>query len=174
ESGVPTVSLLVPTASTNVFSSESFELPSSPAVEKIVPTVSTPVPAGSKSLLPITLSLPRIILWGGSSYLEPLSLGNVMSSENRMEDFFGDTINSASLTEVEADLSNMETDIQVSPTPTLRINKDHPKSQIIGHVDTPALTRHKAKNVEEQEEPKKIVDALKSESWVEAMQEELL
>nr|GEV89095.1 hypothetical protein [Tanacetum cinerariifolium] len=42
-----------------------------------------------------------------------------------------------------------------------RIHKDHPKSQIIGLVDTP-------------EEPKKIFDALKDPSWVEAMQEELL
>ncbi|GKD33419.1 putative ribonuclease H-like domain-containing protein [Tanacetum coccineum] len=41
-------------------------------------------------------------------------------------------------------------DIQVSPTPTLKINKDHPKSQIIGPIDTPIQTRHKAKNVEEQ------------------------
>ncbi|GKB49772.1 putative ribonuclease H-like domain-containing protein [Tanacetum coccineum] len=47
------------------------------------------------------------------------------------------------LNEVEANLSNMETTIQVSPTPTLRIHKDHPKNQIIGHVDTPVLTRHK-------------------------------
>nr|GFC39632.1 retrovirus-related Pol polyprotein from transposon TNT 1-94 [Tanacetum cinerariifolium] len=35
---------------------------------------------------------------------------------------------------VEADISNMETSILGSPTPTLRIHKDHPKTQIIGHV----------------------------------------
>nr|GFC36504.1 putative ribonuclease H-like domain-containing protein [Tanacetum cinerariifolium] len=81
-----------------------------------------------------------------------------------------------------------------------RIHKDHPKSQIIGHVDTPVQTRTKFKEMEEQsfiasihhltnldllqfcpflcfisqEEPKKIFDALKDPSWVEAMQEELL
>nr|GFB97616.1 putative ribonuclease H-like domain-containing protein [Tanacetum cinerariifolium] len=33
---------------------------------------------------------------------------------------------------------------------TNRIHKDHPKSQIIGSVDTPIQTRHKSKNVEEQ------------------------
>ncbi|GJW48070.1 retrovirus-related pol polyprotein from transposon TNT 1-94 [Tanacetum coccineum] len=44
-------------------------------VETAVPTVSTPVPTGSKSIPPITSSLPRIISRGGSSYLEPLSLG---------------------------------------------------------------------------------------------------
>nr|GFB12706.1 ribonuclease H-like domain, reverse transcriptase, RNA-dependent DNA polymerase [Tanacetum cinerariifolium] len=51
---------------------------------------------------------------------------------------------------VEADVSNMETTISASPTPTLRIHKDHPKSQIIGPVDTPIQTRHKSKEVEEQ------------------------
>ncbi|GJW29707.1 ribonuclease H-like domain-containing protein [Tanacetum coccineum] len=135
ESEVPTVSSPVPTVSTNVLDSESPELPASPTVETAVPTVSTPIPTGSKSIPPITSSLPKIISRGGSSYSEPLSLGNVMG------DFFGDTTNSTSLTEVEADISNMETDIQVSPTPTLRINKDHPKSQIIGPIDTPVQTR---------------------------------
>ncbi|GJS55117.1 hypothetical protein Tco_0628479 [Tanacetum coccineum] len=194
ESEVPSVSSSVPTVSTNVLDSESPELLTSPTVETAVPTVSTPIPTGSKSIPPITSTLPNIISRGGLSYSEPLSLGNVMV------DFIGDTTNSPSLTEVEADISNMETDIQVSPTPTLRINKDHPKSQIIGPIDTPIQTRHKAKNVEEQsfkatihqkinpdllqyclfscflsqEEPKKIVDALKNESWVKAMQEELL
>ncbi|GJS92083.1 putative ribonuclease H-like domain-containing protein [Tanacetum coccineum] len=120
------------------------ELLTSPTVETAVPTVSTPIPTSSKYIPPITLSLPKIISSGGLRYSEPLSLGNVMG------DFFGDTTNLPSLTEVEADISNMETDIQVSPTPTLRINKDHPKSQIIGPIDTPVQTRHKAKNVEEQ------------------------
>nr|GEU50842.1 hypothetical protein [Tanacetum cinerariifolium] len=46
---------------------------------------------------------------------------------------------------VEADVSNMETTITASPTPTLRIHKDHPKSQIIGPVDTPIQTRNKSK-----------------------------
>nr|GEV28969.1 reverse transcriptase domain-containing protein [Tanacetum cinerariifolium] len=101
---------------------------------------------------------------------------------------------------VEADLSNMENNILASPTPTFRIYKDHPTSQITGSVDTSVQTRNKSKDMEEQifiasihhktnldllqfclfscflsqEEPKKISDALKDPSWVEAMQEELL
>nr|GFA59492.1 hypothetical protein [Tanacetum cinerariifolium] len=101
---------------------------------------------------------------------------------------------------VKADVSNMETTISASPTPTLRIHKDHPKSQITGHADTPIQTRHKSKEVEEQSfiatiyqktdpallqfclflcflsqvEPKKVSDALQDPSWVEVMQEELL
>ncbi|GJT60967.1 putative ribonuclease H-like domain-containing protein [Tanacetum coccineum] len=194
ESEVPTVISPVLTVSTNVLDSESPKLPASPTMETAIPTVSTPIPTGSKSIPPITSSLLKIISRGGSSYSEPLSLGNVMG------DFFGDTTNLTSLTEVEADISNMETGIQVSPTPTLGINIDHPKIQIIGPIDTLVQTRHKAKNVEEQsfiatihqktnpdllqyclfscflsqEEPKKIVYALKDERWVEAMQEELL
>nr|GEY05327.1 ribonuclease H-like domain-containing protein [Tanacetum cinerariifolium] len=46
---------------------------------------------------------------------------------------------------VEADISNMETAITSSPTPTLRIHKDHLKSQIIGPLDTPIQTRNKNK-----------------------------
>ncbi|GKF94015.1 hypothetical protein Tco_0283715, partial [Tanacetum coccineum] len=58
-----------------------------------------------------------------------------------LEDFFRDTTDLVSLDEVEADLSNMETNIQINPTLTLRIHKDHPKSLIIGPVDTPIQTR---------------------------------
>nr|GEU54006.1 hypothetical protein [Tanacetum cinerariifolium] len=46
---------------------------------------------------------------------------------------------------VEADVSNMETTIITSPTHTLRIHKDHPKSQIIGPVDTTIQTKNKSK-----------------------------
>nr|GEW17898.1 putative ribonuclease H-like domain-containing protein [Tanacetum cinerariifolium] len=94
----------------------------------------------------------------------------------------------------------METTITTSPTHTLRINKDHPKSQITGPVDALIQTRNKSKEVGEQSfittihqktdptllqfclfscfvsqvEPKKISDAFQDPSWVEAMQEELL
>ncbi|GJS19006.1 putative ribonuclease H-like domain-containing protein [Tanacetum coccineum] len=154
ETVVPTVSSLVPTASSNVFSNKSSEPPSSPTVETKVPTVSTPVPTGSKSIPPITSSLPRIISRGGSSYLEPLSIGNVVSSKNRIEDFFGDTTNAASLNE------NMEEQGFISTI--------HQKTD-------PGLLQYCLFSCFlSQEEPKKIVDALNDESWVEAMQEELL
>nr|GEZ48849.1 hypothetical protein [Tanacetum cinerariifolium] len=80
------------------------------------------------------------------------------------------------------------------------VPEDHPKSQIIGPLDTPIQTRNKSKEVGEQSfiaiihqkidpvllqfclflcflsqvKPKKISDALQDPSWVEAMQEELL
>nr|GEU51962.1 hypothetical protein [Tanacetum cinerariifolium] len=189
-----------PTAITKVSTNDSFELASSSTVKTEVPTVSTHVPTDSLYVPPITSSVPKIISRGGSSFPKPLSLGNAMSFENRLEDFFGDTFDAVSLNDVEADLNNMEIAIQFSPTPTLINHKDHPKSQIIGPVDTPVQTRQKTKNVDKQsfiatihqktnldllhyclfscflsqEEPKKIFDALKDPSWVEAMQQELL
>nr|GEU93955.1 hypothetical protein [Tanacetum cinerariifolium] len=81
------------TASTKVSTNDSFELASSSIVETKVSTVSTPVPTDSLSVPLVTLSVPRIISRRGSSFPEPLSLGNVMSFENRLEDFFGDTSN---------------------------------------------------------------------------------
>nr|GFA77267.1 hypothetical protein [Tanacetum cinerariifolium] len=95
---------------------------------------------------------------------------------------------------------NESSEPSTSLIPTLRIHKDHPKSQIIGPVDTPIQTRHKSKMVEEQSfmatvhqktdpallqfclfscflsqgEPKKVSDALQDPSCVKAMQEELL
>nr|GEW37088.1 putative ribonuclease H-like domain-containing protein [Tanacetum cinerariifolium] len=56
----------------------------------------------------------------------------------------------------EADFTNLETTIIVSPIPTTRVHKDHPVTQII------------------EEEPKRVDQALKDPSWIEAIQEELL
>nr|GEY26001.1 putative ribonuclease H-like domain-containing protein [Tanacetum cinerariifolium] len=107
-----------PTASTKVSSNDSFELASSSTVETKVLTVSTHVPTCSLFVPLVTLSVPKIISRGGSIHPEPLSLGNDMSFENRLEDFFGDTSDAVSLNDVEADLSNVETATQVSLTPT--------------------------------------------------------
>nr|GFC36401.1 copia protein [Tanacetum cinerariifolium] len=82
---------LNPTASTKVSTNDSFELASSLIVKTEVPTISTHVPNGRLSVPSVTLSVPRIISKGGSSFPEPLSLGNAMSFENNFIDFFGDT-----------------------------------------------------------------------------------
>ncbi|GKB08297.1 putative ribonuclease H-like domain-containing protein [Tanacetum coccineum] len=99
-----------------------------------------------------------------------------------------------------ADMNNLDTTIQVSPIPTTRIHKDHPLDQVIGDLQSATQTRKMSKNLEEhgfvstiqqrtnhkdlqnclfacflsQEEPKKVIHALKDPSWIEAMQEELL
>ncbi|GKB65777.1 putative ribonuclease H-like domain-containing protein [Tanacetum coccineum] len=92
--------------------------------------------------------------------------------------------------------------MNVSPIPTTRIHKDHPKDQIIGDINLATQTRRMIKISEEhamvsyikkqrrtnhkdyqnclfacflsQNEPKKVIQALTDPSWIEAMQEELL
>ncbi|GJU42777.1 ribonuclease H-like domain-containing protein [Tanacetum coccineum] len=49
----------------------------------------------------------------------------------------------------EADLNNLETTMNVSPVPTTRINKDHPKDQIIGDFNSCIQTRRMAKIFDE-------------------------
>ncbi|GJT78313.1 putative ribonuclease H-like domain-containing protein [Tanacetum coccineum] len=103
-----------------------------------------------------------------------------------------------------ADFNNMDNTIAVSPIPTLRIHKDHPKGQILGDPTSAVQTRgkiQKASSAQQalvsyihkqnrtnhkdhqnclfacflsQEEPKTISQALQDKSWVEAMQEEQL
>nr|GEW30259.1 hypothetical protein [Tanacetum cinerariifolium] len=189
-----------PTATLKVPSADHMEPAVSLIVEYDILTVSSPVPTICLDISLESLSDSRLISKAVFSQKETPSLGNALTLSNRFEDTFGDTTNTVTLNEVEANLSNMETSIPVSPTPTFRIYKDHPKSQIIGPVDTPVQTRHKSKDIEEQsfiatihqktnlellqfclfscflsqEEPKKIFDALKEPSWVEAIQEELL
>nr|GFA85128.1 hypothetical protein [Tanacetum cinerariifolium] len=79
---------------------------------------------------------------------ETASLDNILSLTNQFEDILGVTTNSDESNGVEADISNMEIVITASPTPTLRIHKDHPKSQIIGPLDTPIQTRNKSKEMD--------------------------
>nr|GEW10803.1 putative ribonuclease H-like domain-containing protein [Tanacetum cinerariifolium] len=126
-------------------------------VETPIPTVSSPVPTAclDDSLQPSSDS--RLISKRVTSQDDTPSLDNILTLSNRFDDILGVTTNTSDTNGMEADLGNMENNISASPTPTFRIHKDHPKSQIIGH-----------------EEPKKISDALKDPSWVEAMQEELL
>nr|GEZ47364.1 ribonuclease H-like domain-containing protein [Tanacetum cinerariifolium] len=73
----------------------------------------------------------------------------------------------------EADFSNLETNISVSLIPTTRIHKDHHVTQITGDLTSAPQTRSMARMVKEQE-PKRVHQAFKDPSWIEAMQEELL
>ncbi|GJW96978.1 ribonuclease H-like domain-containing protein [Tanacetum coccineum] len=102
-----------------------------------------------------------------------------------------------------ADFTNLETVVNVSPIPTSRIHSTHPKALILGDPTSAVQTRsklHKSSGAHafvsyvqkqrrnnhkdfqhclfacflSQQEPKKISEALEDESWVDAMQEELL
>ncbi|GKB44338.1 putative ribonuclease H-like domain-containing protein, partial [Tanacetum coccineum] len=72
----------------------------------------------------------------------------------------------------DADLNNLETTMNVSPIPTTRIDKDHPKDQIIGDFNSAIQTRRMTKIYDEH--AMKVIQALEDPSWIEAMQEELL
>ncbi|GJY80148.1 putative ribonuclease H-like domain-containing protein [Tanacetum coccineum] len=75
------------------------------------------------------------------------------------------------------DFNNLPTEVAVSPIPTLRIHNIDPQSQILGDPKSSVQTRSRVQQhsgAHALEEPKKISEALKDDSWVEAMQEELL
>ncbi|GJR89690.1 putative ribonuclease H-like domain-containing protein, partial [Tanacetum coccineum] len=99
--------------------------------------------------------------------------------------------------ETEVDMSNITTIYPVPSTPNTRIHKDHSLDRVIGDVKSSVQTRrmineqgfisdvYEGKTHEDlhtclfacflsQEEPKKVIQALKDPSWIEAMQEELL
>ncbi|GJX30144.1 putative ribonuclease H-like domain-containing protein [Tanacetum coccineum] len=102
-----------------------------------------------------------------------------------------------------ADFTNLETIVNVSPIPTSRIHSIHPSTQILGDPKLAVQTRSKVNKssgahgfvsyIQKQRrnnhkdfqhylfacflsqiEPKKIYEALEDESWVNAIQEELL
>nr|GFD02077.1 hypothetical protein [Tanacetum cinerariifolium] len=89
-------------------------------VESLIPAVSSPVPTAC------------------------------LDDSSEPSNILGVTTNTDDTNGVEADLGNMEYNISASPTLSFRIHKDHPKSQIIGPVDTPVQTRTKSKEMEEQ------------------------
>nr|GFC15479.1 hypothetical protein [Tanacetum cinerariifolium] len=136
-----------PTASTSNLPADLMEILT---VESLIPTVSSPVLTVYSTDSQEPSSDARLILKRVANQEETPSLDNILSLKNRFEDILRVTTNSDESNGVEADISNMETAITASPTPTLRIHKDHPKK------------------------PKKISDALQDPSWVEAMQEKLL
>ncbi|GJS06677.1 putative ribonuclease H-like domain-containing protein [Tanacetum coccineum] len=51
--------------------------------------------------------------------------------------------------DVEADMNNLDTTVQVNPIPTTRIHKDHPLDQVIGDLQSSTQTRRMSKNLEE-------------------------
>ncbi|GJU15611.1 ribonuclease H-like domain-containing protein [Tanacetum coccineum] len=74
----------------------------------------------------------------------------------------------------EADMNNLATNMHVSPIPTTRVHKDHPREHISGDIHSAPQTRRMIKNVTEHVEPKKVIQALTDPSWIKAMRDELL
>ncbi|GJS12639.1 putative RNA-directed DNA polymerase [Tanacetum coccineum] len=101
------------------------------------------------------------------------------------------------------DFNKLPDEVDISTNHTMRIHNAHPQSQILGDPNTPVQTRSSLKKITEahalvsyiqaqqrsnhkdqqhclfacflsQSEPKKVSKALEDESWIKAMQEELL
>ncbi|GJV78341.1 putative ribonuclease H-like domain-containing protein [Tanacetum coccineum] len=72
------------------------------------------------------------------------------------------------------DFNNMDASINVILIPTLRIHKDHLKDQILGDPKSAVQTRGNIQKDSSAQQALNISQALQDESWVEAMQEELL
>nr|GEX65349.1 retrovirus-related Pol polyprotein from transposon TNT 1-94 [Tanacetum cinerariifolium] len=134
-----------PTASTSNPPADQME---TLIVETLIPTVSSPVPTAYSTDSQEPSSDARLISKRVANQVETPSLDNILSLTNRFEDILRVTTNSDESNGVAADISNMETAITASHTPTLRIHKDHPKSQIIGLMDTLIQTRNKSKEEE--------------------------
>ncbi|GKF41191.1 hypothetical protein Tco_0124533, partial [Tanacetum coccineum] len=73
---------------------------------------------------------------------------------------------------VEADFTNLETTVNVSPIPISRIHTIHPKTQI--HRDPTLAVQTRSKVNKSSGAHAFISEALVYKSWVNAMQEELL
>ncbi|GJU36534.1 putative ribonuclease H-like domain-containing protein [Tanacetum coccineum] len=163
----------------------------------IFSTVSTPAKASSTNLVNI-VGIPV----STASANEGLSLSDPSNPEQDdseippLEDIYQ---NSSDV----ADFTNLESVVNVSPIPTSRIISSHPSALILGDPTSAVQTRSKVNTSSgahafvsyvqkqrrnnhkdfqhclfacflSQNEPKKISEALEDESWVDAMQEELL
>ncbi|KAJ9558789.1 hypothetical protein OSB04_013403 [Centaurea solstitialis] len=83
--------------------------------------------------------------------------------------------------------SNLGVNLPEEPLHLTRTQKNHPSSLVVGDIQSPMITRKQSKDLSfqnpnsamfscflSQTEPKKVFDAMKDPSWIEAMQEELL
>nr|GEV11562.1 putative ribonuclease H-like domain-containing protein [Tanacetum cinerariifolium] len=131
----------------------------------------------------------------GKSHVESFTGYRDLSAE--FEDYSDNSINKVNVVDIiysddeddvgaEADFNNLETSI------TTRVHKDHRVTQIIGDLSSATQTRSMSRVAKDQgglsqifhtcmfacflsqEEPKRVHQALKDPSWIEAMQEELL
>nr|GEX56482.1 hypothetical protein [Tanacetum cinerariifolium] len=96
-------------------------------VETSISSVSSPVLTACFKDSPEPLSTTRIISKRVTSQDVTPSLDNISTLANRFDDILGVTTSTVDSHGEEADVSNMETTITASPTPTLKIHKDHPK-----------------------------------------------
>nr|GEV99474.1 putative ribonuclease H-like domain-containing protein [Tanacetum cinerariifolium] len=119
----------------------------------------------------VTVVSPNLGITSKSSFVDPSQYPDDPDMPDLEDIVYSDDEENVG---AEADLSNLETNISVSPIPTTRVYKDHPITQIVSDLNSSPQTMSMAKMVKEQDEPKIVHLALKDLSWIEAMQEALL
>ncbi|GJS84685.1 ribonuclease H-like domain-containing protein [Tanacetum coccineum] len=151
-----------------------------PSRTTVLSTVSTPAKASSTNLVN-TVSLPV----STASPHEGLSLADPTYSEEDdseippLEDIYQSSTDGIFTTSsfddegAVADFTNLETVVNVSPIPTSRIHSTHPRALILGNPKLSIQTK-KQSQYKCGAHAFKISEALEDESWVDAMQEELL
>nr|GEU50811.1 hypothetical protein [Tanacetum cinerariifolium] len=157
-----------------------------PAVGQISTNSTNTFSATGPSNTAVSLTLKKSSYVDPSQYPDDLNmpaLENINYSDDEEE------------VDVEADFTNLETTITVSPIPTTKVHKDHPMTQIIGDLSSTTQTRSMTRMVKDQggltqinnkdfhtcmfacflsqEEPKRVHQALKDSSGIKAMQEEI-
>ncbi|GKC18676.1 putative ribonuclease H-like domain-containing protein, partial [Tanacetum coccineum] len=130
----------------------------------VVTTSSVVVTPGS-----IVVSTGSVVVTTGSVVVYFLNVPNVFSIDDTR--IFGNAYDDEDVGAA-ADLNNLETTMNVSPIPTTRFDKDHPKDQIIGDLTSAIQIRRMTKISDEH--AMKEIQALEDPSWIEALQEELL
>nr|GEV82378.1 hypothetical protein [Tanacetum cinerariifolium] len=136
---------------------------------------------------------PNFEIGGKSSFMDPSQYPDDLDMHALEDIVYSDDGEDVG---AEADFSNLETSITVSPIPTTRVHKDHHVTKIIGDLTLAPQTKSMARMVKEQgglnqindedfhtymfacflsqEEPKRVHQALKDNSWIKDMKEELL
>nr|GEV72703.1 zinc finger, CCHC-type [Tanacetum cinerariifolium] len=110
----------------------------------------------SNSVVSLTLGLDR-----QSSYVDPSQYPDDPDMSALEDITYSDDEEDVG---VEADFSNLETNITVSPIPTTRIHKDHPVTQIIGDLSSAPQTWSMTRMVKEQDPdyPDKVYKVVKA------------
>nr|GEU62283.1 hypothetical protein [Tanacetum cinerariifolium] len=114
--------------------------------------------AKGKSLVELSTGV-RNLTCGKSSYVDPSHYPDDPDMPALKDITYSDDEEDVG---AEADFSNLEANINVSPIPTTRVHKDHPVTQVISDLSSAPQTRIMTRMVKEQDP-----------SWIEAMQEEL-
>nr|GEV05163.1 putative ribonuclease H-like domain-containing protein [Tanacetum cinerariifolium] len=136
---------------------------------------------------------PNFEIGGKSSFMDPSQYLNDPDMPALEDIVYSDDEDDVG---AEADFSNLETSITVTLILITKVYKHHPVTQIIGNLSLAPQTRSMTRMVKEQggltqinnedfhtcmfacflfqEEPKRVHQALKDPSWIEALQKELL